>query len=247
MNACGLDFGTSNSGLSWPGDGAVRLIELEDGATSIPSAILFSQDDDLSHEPRNVIDLAAIERDLVVAASRAERVELLQHLLARLATVANATIASAGLGPSDIATLLQRRIERHARIARCVRRGASGQPDRRRWPVRQRRQRPRHRTGTPFRLMRPCRLGDESPAAGAFAPAAGSRSDGGGSAAALEREQRNCKRACVPRATSSGWRSRLCATRNLHRPFGQWNASAGAWRRIASVGFPRHPKDSITS
>jgi hypothetical chaperone protein len=45
-SACGLDFGTSNSGLSVPdGGGAVRLIELEDAATAIPSAVFFAQDD----------------------------------------------------------------------------------------------------------------------------------------------------------------------------------------------------------
>jgi len=42
MTACGLDFGTSNSGLSLPVDGSVRLIALEDGSTSIPSAVFFA-------------------------------------------------------------------------------------------------------------------------------------------------------------------------------------------------------------
>jgi hypothetical chaperone protein len=40
--ACGLDFGTSNSGLSVPDGDSVRLVELEDGATSIPSAVFFA-------------------------------------------------------------------------------------------------------------------------------------------------------------------------------------------------------------
>jgi hypothetical chaperone protein len=42
MGACGLDFGTSNSGVSQPVDGSVRLLELEDGLTSIPSAVFFA-------------------------------------------------------------------------------------------------------------------------------------------------------------------------------------------------------------
>ena len=42
MNACGLDFGTSNSGLSRPVDDTVTLVPLEDGSTSIPSAVFFA-------------------------------------------------------------------------------------------------------------------------------------------------------------------------------------------------------------
>ena len=42
MNACGLDFGTSNSGLSIPDGKSVRLVELEGDATSIPSAAFFA-------------------------------------------------------------------------------------------------------------------------------------------------------------------------------------------------------------
>jgi len=42
MNACGLDFGTSNSGLSIPDGKSVRLVELEGDATSIPSAVFFA-------------------------------------------------------------------------------------------------------------------------------------------------------------------------------------------------------------
>lgn len=40
--ACGLDFGTSNSALSLPDGNSVRLVALEDDATSIPSAIFFA-------------------------------------------------------------------------------------------------------------------------------------------------------------------------------------------------------------
>jgi len=41
MTACGLDFGTSNSGVALPEGESVRLLRLEDGATDIPSAVFF--------------------------------------------------------------------------------------------------------------------------------------------------------------------------------------------------------------
>jgi hypothetical chaperone protein len=42
MKACGVDFGTSNSGVSIPDGTSVRLVEVEGTATSIPSAIFFT-------------------------------------------------------------------------------------------------------------------------------------------------------------------------------------------------------------
>jgi hypothetical chaperone protein len=42
MSICGLDFGTSNSGLSIPDGDSSRLVALEDGSTSIPSAVFFA-------------------------------------------------------------------------------------------------------------------------------------------------------------------------------------------------------------
>ncbi|MEO8753614.1 MAG: Hsp70 family protein [Casimicrobiaceae bacterium] len=42
MSICGLDFGTSNSGVSIPDGDSVRLVALEDGATSMPSAVFFA-------------------------------------------------------------------------------------------------------------------------------------------------------------------------------------------------------------
>ena len=48
--ACGIDFGTSNSSVAVLGErsGAnrPRLIELQEGATAIPTALFFSFDDD---------------------------------------------------------------------------------------------------------------------------------------------------------------------------------------------------------
>jgi hypothetical chaperone protein len=43
--ACGLDFGTSNSGVCVPSSGSVRLVPLEDGATSMPTAVFFATDE----------------------------------------------------------------------------------------------------------------------------------------------------------------------------------------------------------
>ena len=42
MKCCGLDFGTSNSGLSLPSGNTVELVALEDGSTSIPSAVFLA-------------------------------------------------------------------------------------------------------------------------------------------------------------------------------------------------------------
>ncbi|MES2324062.1 MAG: Hsp70 family protein [Pseudomonadota bacterium] len=49
-NACGVDFGTSNSTVGWvgPGTGAPRsvLLPLEDGKATLPSVVFFNADDD---------------------------------------------------------------------------------------------------------------------------------------------------------------------------------------------------------
>jgi hypothetical chaperone protein len=61
--ACGIDFGTSNSGVGHCRNGAARLLPLQEGATSVPTAVFFSFEDDsrchgreamrryLAHEP----------------------------------------------------------------------------------------------------------------------------------------------------------------------------------------------------
>ena len=41
MSACGLDFGTSNSGVARVTAQGVTLARVEDGDTAIPSAIFF--------------------------------------------------------------------------------------------------------------------------------------------------------------------------------------------------------------
>ena len=44
MSACGLDFGTSNTTLGSTVDHAPELVALEDGQTTIPSAIFYGRD-----------------------------------------------------------------------------------------------------------------------------------------------------------------------------------------------------------
>ena len=44
MKSCGLDFGTSNSGVALPVGESIRLLPLEDGSPSIPSAVFFATD-----------------------------------------------------------------------------------------------------------------------------------------------------------------------------------------------------------
>ena len=45
MNGCGIDFGTSNSGVCVPAAGTVRLVPLEDGAADMPTAVFFATDE----------------------------------------------------------------------------------------------------------------------------------------------------------------------------------------------------------
>ena len=55
MSACGLDFGTSNSGVSLPlGDG-VRLLPLEEDATSMPTAVFFGIDEPITRYGRAAV------------------------------------------------------------------------------------------------------------------------------------------------------------------------------------------------
>ncbi|MET0733199.1 MAG: Hsp70 family protein, partial [Casimicrobiaceae bacterium] len=60
---------------------------------------------ELSHIEQTQIDLGSIDAGLVVAARRAELIELLADLLARLVTVGKATVARAGLAPDALSTL----------------------------------------------------------------------------------------------------------------------------------------------
>ena len=45
-NACGVDFGTSNSTVGWVAPGRPVLLPLEDGKATLPSVVFFNADDD---------------------------------------------------------------------------------------------------------------------------------------------------------------------------------------------------------
>ena len=45
-NACGVDFGTSNSTVGWVRPGEPVLLPLEDGKTTLPSVVFFNADDE---------------------------------------------------------------------------------------------------------------------------------------------------------------------------------------------------------
>jgi hypothetical chaperone protein len=45
-NACGVDFGTSNSTVGWQRPGQPALLTLEDGKTTLPSVVFFNADED---------------------------------------------------------------------------------------------------------------------------------------------------------------------------------------------------------
>ena len=45
MNGCGIDFGTSNSGVALPSGDTVRLVPLEDGIANMPTAVFFATDE----------------------------------------------------------------------------------------------------------------------------------------------------------------------------------------------------------
>jgi hypothetical chaperone protein len=59
----------------------------------------------LSDATHTEVDLATIEAGLAAAPTRAELLELLGDLLARLVTVGTSTVVAAGLRPADISTL----------------------------------------------------------------------------------------------------------------------------------------------
>ena len=46
-NACGVDFGTSNSTVGWIRPNAPSLLPLEDGKATLPSVIFFHAEDPL--------------------------------------------------------------------------------------------------------------------------------------------------------------------------------------------------------
>lgn len=56
--ALGIDFGTSNSAVSYlAGDGRARLVPLEGAATGMPTAVFFNVEDHATHFGRDAIEL----------------------------------------------------------------------------------------------------------------------------------------------------------------------------------------------
>lgn len=54
-NACGVDFGTSNSTVGWVRPGNDILLPLEEGKTTLPSAVFFNADEDSTHYGRDAM------------------------------------------------------------------------------------------------------------------------------------------------------------------------------------------------
>jgi hypothetical chaperone protein len=57
MNHCAIDFGTSNSGLALPDPGVpgrTRLVPIEDGLTTMPTAVFYFTDDDEARSAQGV-------------------------------------------------------------------------------------------------------------------------------------------------------------------------------------------------
>lgn len=60
MTACGIDFGTSNSTVGWMRPGQDVLLTLEDGKSTLPSAIFFhDEDDEVSYGRAAIADYVA--------------------------------------------------------------------------------------------------------------------------------------------------------------------------------------------
>ena len=53
--ACGIDFGTSNSTVGWLRPGAAPLLALEDGRSTLPSAVFFNADEDVTRFGRHAL------------------------------------------------------------------------------------------------------------------------------------------------------------------------------------------------
>jgi len=57
---CAIDFGTSNSAIAVPGEGGMRLVELEPGYVTMPTAVFYSADSPVHEAPRCEFGRAAI-------------------------------------------------------------------------------------------------------------------------------------------------------------------------------------------
>lgn len=55
-NACGVDFGTSNSTVGWSRPGNSALLQLEDDKTTLPSVVFFNADEEQVYYGRAALD-----------------------------------------------------------------------------------------------------------------------------------------------------------------------------------------------
>ena len=109
LKACGLDFGTSNSGVSLPVGGAVRLVALEDDAGSMPTAVFFGLDD-----PLTLYGRAAVREYLDGTPGRLMR--SLKSLLGSSLMDETTAIGDRNLRYTDIVTLYLRTLRTRAMI-----------------------------------------------------------------------------------------------------------------------------------
>ena len=109
--ACGLDFGTSNSALALPDGNSVRLVALENDATSIPSAIFFA-----TEEPREVFyGRAAVREYLDGTPGRLMR--SLKSILGSSLMNESAAIGGVDYKYADIVTAYLRMLRKRAAVA----------------------------------------------------------------------------------------------------------------------------------
>jgi hypothetical chaperone protein len=109
--ACGLDFGTSNSALALPDGDSVRLVALEDGATSIPSAVFFATED----SPEVFYGRAAVREYLEGTPGRLMR--SLKSILGSSLMNESAAIGGGEYKYADIVTAYLRTLRRRAAVA----------------------------------------------------------------------------------------------------------------------------------
>ena len=60
VSFCAIDFGTSNSAIAVPGEAGMRLVELEPGYVTMPTAVFYSADSPVHGAPRCEFGRAAI-------------------------------------------------------------------------------------------------------------------------------------------------------------------------------------------
>jgi hypothetical chaperone protein len=108
LSGCGLDFGTSNSGVSLPAGDSVRLVPLEDGETTMPTAVFFGVDD-----PLTLYGRAAVREYLDGTHGRLMR--SLKSLLGSSLMEDTTAVGDRNIRYTDIVTLYLRTLRARAR------------------------------------------------------------------------------------------------------------------------------------